>query len=171
MERGSQEKQVGAQPSAGFETNSRGICKRRRNSPDVLDKLCHGATGITLITPQTLLEWADVAMPMSADENHNCGIFSGSPRKKGNHLIVTRKPGPLWIKRNHVVCTPKSNHFDDKGCGLPPGRSNLGLCPGLEKLVVSPMQYVSTRLKSFSLLSHWGARMWAGKTKTFQTPS
>ena len=31
--------------------------------PEVLDKLCHGATGT-----QILMEWADVPLPMSADE-------------------------------------------------------------------------------------------------------
>ena len=39
--------------------------------------------------------------------------------------------------------------------------------PDWEKLATNPMQYLSMKMKAFSLISHWGGRMWAGKTRTF----
>ena len=156
--------------------------------PEVLDKLCHGTTGITLITPQTFLEWADVAMPMSADELSAVVFPPVAQDKIPAGLKITTVEFPAVIQGDRETTSLlRGNlvHFGSKEIALSVPRNQTTLTtkdavsllveatsdhvPDWGKLAASPMQYLSSRLKTFSLLSHWGARMWAGKTRTFQS--
>ena len=72
--------------------------------PEVLEKLCHGATGITLITPQILMEWADVPLPMSADE------LSAKPSSHG--VVYPRLKQDKNLSRELLVKTCTSEHVN-----------------------------------------------------------
>ena len=44
------------------------LCHADGTSPNLVEKLAHGTTRIAIVTPVALLEWSDVAKPVSPDE-------------------------------------------------------------------------------------------------------
>ena len=132
------------------------------------------------------MEWADVPLPMSADELSAIVFPPMDQDKLPTGLNITTVEFPAIVQgqrqttsllRGHLV------HFGSKEIALSIPQNQVTLTtkdavsllveasadcvPDWEKLAANPMQYLSIKMKAFSLISHWGGRMWAGKTRTF----
>ena len=158
------------------------------STPPLLDNLCNGATGITLLSPPTLREWMDAPMPLSADELSAIVFPPITPDVQIPSafnatlvefpVVIQSEQETTSLLRGHLV------HFGSKQVTLAKPTDQVTLttqdavslmveilkdqCPDWDRMTPNPMQYLTMRLKGTKVASHWGARWWGkgGKTTT-----
>ena len=157
--------------------------------PPLLDNLCNGATGITLLSPQTLREWMDAPMPLSVDELSAIVFPPITPDVQVPSafnatlvefpVVIQSESETTSLLRGHLV------HFGSKQVTLAKPTDQVTLttqdaislvvgilgcqCPDWDRITPNPMQYLTMRLKETKVASHWGSPL-VGKRRKNDSP-